>query len=79
MLNFAQQQELGLTQTGLYVTAVRRSDIPVEVGDVVLAVAGKTFSSVSEALTIINAVPQDAVQVRLHRNGASTEATVRLK
>lgn len=78
MLSFEKQQELGLQQTGLLVTAVRRSDIDVQVDDVVLAIDGQTFSSTREALAIIRDVQSGSVQLTVFRSGSQLTVTVNL-
>lgn len=78
MLSFDKQQELGLEQTGLLVTAVRRSDIDVQVNDVVLAIDGQTFSSTREALAIIRKAQSGSVQLSVFRGGSQISISVAL-
>lgn len=79
MLSLEKQQELGLSETGLVVTALREGGSPLQIDDVILAIAGQTFTTLAEARQLIQSVPEQAVQVRVHRNGAATEFSVPLK
>ncbi len=79
MLSLEKQQELGLRETGLFVTAVLESGSPLQVNDVILAISGQSFATLAEARKLIQGATGNQVQVRVHRNGAAMELSVPLK
>ena len=78
MLGLEQQQELGLQQTGLLVTAVRRDGSPIQTGDVILSIDGQSFDSVGDAQALIQGASSDSVQLELFSNGANKPVSVNL-
>ena len=79
MLSLEKQQELGLSETGLFVTAVNASGSPLQINDVILAISGRSFTTLAEARDLIQSEASETVQVRVHRSGAATVISVPLK
>ena len=79
MLTHEMQQELGLESTGLLVTAVRRSNSPIQVNDVLLAIDGQAFDNVQAALALIKNATNNSVQVQVSRDGSPMQFTVNLQ
>jgi type II secretory pathway component PulC len=75
----AKQQELGLEQLGLFITAVQSENSPIKVNDVLLNINGQNFSSIAEALALLQQVKGDSVSVRLLRDKNKVDTTVPLK
>ena len=78
MIGLDQQQELGLEQPGLLVSAVRVDGSPLAVGDVILSIDGQPFDSVGAAQTLIQGASSDTVQLQVFSDGAARSIGVNL-
>ena len=79
MLSLESQQELGLQETGLLITAVRDSSSPIQENDVILAIAGQSFGTLGEARNLLQSVQGSTVQLKVFRNGAPTQLSAPLE
>ena len=79
MLGLEKQQELGLKETGLLITSVRDSGSPIQVNDVILTIAGKSFGSLGEAKSLLQSVQGNTTQLTVFRNGAPMQINAPIK